>query len=202
MSNNGRFDDPLRPGQGGFDPTRPMTRGGQDTEPTRILGDRGAGTPFDGRSAAPPGAGGTRPAGNDTQFFAVPPGAAPTGASKNPVVGWLVVLSGPGRGFSREVRYGQNAIGRGLDQHIVLDFGDQKISRETHAYIIYDELQRKYFLRDNGKSNLVRHKGGLVMAPVELVDRDEITIGDTALVFVAFCNAGFDWLVDNAQSKA
>ena len=197
MSNGGRPDDFSRGKQGGYDQTRPMTRTGSDTDATRILTDRSVDAAF---TSQPP-AGSADQGGSDTVFFPMQPGASPAGAAANPVVGWLVVRSGPGRGHSREIRYGQNAIGRGHDQHIILDFGDQRISRETHAFIIYDDVQRKFFLRDNGKSNLVRHKGSLVMSPVEIADRDEITIGDTALLFVALCNTGFDWLAENAQPK-
>jgi len=135
--------------------------------------------------------------GQDETIF-----VSPAGPKFDPVVGWLVVTSGPGRGQFRPVFYGQNAIGRGPDQRICIDFGDQGISREAHAFIIYDEAQRMFFIRDNGKSNLVRHKGNLVLMPTEMADRDEITIGETSLLFVALCNSTFDWLATNAPDKA
>jgi hypothetical protein len=120
----------------------------------------------------------------------------------DPAVGWLVVTDGPGRGHFLPVYYGQNAIGRGADQRIPLDFGDQRISREAHAFIIYDEAQRKFFVRDNGKSNLVRHQGNLVMMPTEMKDRDTLVVGDTTLLFIALCGSGFDWLADNEPASS
>lgn len=116
----------------------------------------------------------------------------------NPVVGWVVVVEGPGRGVALQVYYGQNAIGRGAELRIRLDFGDARISREAHAFLVYDEVQRKFFLKDNGKSSVVRLNGSIVLAPTQVQDRDLITIGQTTLLFVALCGVGFDWLADNA----
>ena len=112
----------------------------------------------------------------------------------NPPVGWLVIIDGPGRGNVVAIYYGQNTIGRGNDQRIRLNFGDTRISRDTHAYLIYDEMARKFFLRDTGKANLVRHNQSPVMTPTELSSHDEIQIGETTLLFIPLCNDGFDWM--------
>jgi hypothetical protein len=127
---------------------------------------------------------------------------APNPRSFDPVVGWVVVRKGPGRGRSCPVFYGQNSIGRGVDQRISLDFGDQRISRQGHAFLIYDDLAQKFYIRDGGKSNIVRHNGQLVMTPTELHDRDEVSIGGTTLLFVALCGPEFDWLTTEAQKGA
>jgi hypothetical protein len=134
----------------------------------------------------------------------VPAGAADPQAKGafDPVVGWLVVVEGLGRGQFRSVRYGQNAVGRGQDLRISIDFGDPRISREPHAFVVYDEVQRKFFIRDNGKSNIVRLNGDAVLTLAELHDRDKISIGETTLLFVALCDQNFDWLVNNATKTA
>lgn len=111
----------------------------------------------------------------------------------NPPVGWLVVVDGPGRGETVNVFYGQNTIGRGDDQRIRLNFGDKSISREVHAYLLYDEVARKYFVRDSGKANIVRVNRSPVMAPVEIKSHDFLQVGATTLLFVALCNDKFDW---------
>ena len=50
----------------------------------------------------------------------------------DPVVGWLVVVQGPGRGRSLEIGAGANPIGRAQHQKICLDFGDfAHIARTT-----------------------------------------------------------------------
>ena len=120
----------------------------------------------------------------------------------DPVVGWLVVRKGLGRGCFRPIFYGQNSIGRGTDQRISLDFGDPRISRQGHAFLIYDEVAQKFYIRDGGKTNLVRHNGQLVMTPTELHDRDELTIGGTTLLFVALCGPAFDWLTTETLKAA
>ena len=120
----------------------------------------------------------------------------------DPVVGWLVVVEGLGRGQFRPIRYGQNAVGRGQDLRICIDFGDQRISREPHAFVIYDEVQRKFFIRDNGKSNIIRLNGNAVLTHAELHDRDVISIGETSLLFVSLCDQNFDWLASNAAKTA
>lgn len=148
--------------------------------------------------------GGGKPGGDNTVFMPVGAAAqAGQGAGTfDPVVGWLVITKGLGRGHFKPVYYGQNSIGRDATQRISIDFGDQRISRDAHAFIIYDETGRKFFLRDNGKSNVVRHKGNLVMMPTELKDRDEIVIGDTTARFIAFCDTEFDWLAQGTNQGA
>lgn len=136
----------------------------------------------------------------------VPSAAAAAGSQPgvvfDPVVGWLVVVDGLGRGQFRPIFYGQNSVGRGHDLRVSIDFGDQRISREAHAFLIYDEVERKYFIRDNGKSSIVRLNGNAVLAPSELRDRDLVTIGETTMLFVALCDPNFDWIQSNAPKTA
>lgn len=139
--------------------------------------------------------------GDETVFKPVQSGAQ-TDPSFDPVVGWLVIVGGPGRGNFRPIRYGQNAIGRGENLPLAIDYGDLRISREPHAFLIYDEVKRAFYLRDNGKSNIVRLNGDTVLTPSELRDRDTITIGQTTLLFIALCDASFDWLSGNAANPA
>lgn len=115
----------------------------------------------------------------------------------DPAVGWIVIVEGPGRGHHCPVYYGQNSIGRGADQRIRLGFGDTRIARDSHAFLIYDDVARKFYLRDNGKTNLVRLNGAPVMAPMPLNDRDRIQIGETVMMFVPLCGENFDWLAGN-----
>ena len=137
------------------------------------------------------------PAGQgETVFLVSQTGGSPADQAFDPVVGWVTVVKGKGRGQSRPVYYGQNAVGRAPNHRVPLDFGDQRMSRDVHAYIVYDEVDRKYYLRDNGQRNPIRHKGNIVLAATELKDRDEFTIGETTLMFVTLCNATFDWVAD------
>lgn len=107
--------------------------------------------------------------------------------------GWLVVIEGPGRGCTREIYFGMNSIGRGSEERIALDFGDTTISREAHAYLVFDEKQSDFYLQHGGKSNLVRLNGAPVLAPQPLKNGDTIEIGDTKLRFVPLCGDDFTW---------
>lgn len=120
--------------------------------------------------------------------------AAATGADPVvPVVGWLVVTAGPGRGAAMELTSGMNAVGRGDENQVQIDFGDDAISRDAHAYVTYDHEARRFHLSHGGKTNLVRLNDAPVLAVEELSHGDTIRIGATALRFVALCGAGFDW---------
>lgn len=107
--------------------------------------------------------------------------------------GWIVVVTGPGRGASFTLHNGVSQIGRGEDQAVRLDFGDTSISRNNHAAVAYDDEQGKFFLGHGGKSNLVRLNGRPVLSTEEMSNGDEIRIGETTLKFVALCGEEFTW---------
>lgn len=110
-----------------------------------------------------------------------------------PVVGWLVILSGPGRGRSVEMGYGRNAIGRGHDNEVSLPYGDRGISDHAHAYIAYDNVGRKSYLTDGISRNLVYLNGAPVFGTVEITSGDKIRMGNSLLMFISFCSPDLDW---------
>lgn len=112
----------------------------------------------------------------------------------DPVVGWLVVVEGPGKGRSLEIGIGANAIGRDSKQKIALNFGDETIHRTKHATLVFDPKSRQFFLQAGSDSrNLTYIEDTLVLAPVQLHGGEVIVIGQTRLVFVAFCGPDFSW---------
>ncbi|MDJ0948651.1 MAG: FHA domain-containing protein [Alphaproteobacteria bacterium] len=141
------------------------------------------------------------PAGGEpkTQIVGRPRGGAEEEAGEarhmdDPVVGWVVVVKGPGRGASVPLGYGMNSIGRAAGERVCLDFGDEQISRSQHAIITYDPRGRKYFVQHGGGKNLTYlGEDQPVLTPVELFGGEEITLGETALRFVPFCGKEFDW---------
>lgn len=110
-----------------------------------------------------------------------------------PVVAWLVVKDGPGRGRALSISYGLNKIGRGTDQAVSLAFGDDKLSRSHHAAIEYDPKLRAFYLSKG--ENLTYLNGDRVGSGQEhaLKAGDEIELGETTLQFVPFCGPDFDW---------
>ena len=109
------------------------------------------------------------------------------------VVGWVVVLRGPGKGASREIGYGNNPVGRSREAAINLDFADETISREKHCVLTYDPKSRQYFISPGESRNLVYLNDTPVLAPTVLSAGDKLGLGKTLLSFVPFCGADFDW---------
>ena len=111
----------------------------------------------------------------------------------DPVAGWVVVVKGQGRGDFRPIYAGMNSVGRDASQRISLNFGDESISREEHAFITYDEEQRCFYLQHGGKPNIIRLGTTPVLTPMELKPYELIRIGRTTLRFIPSCGPHFSW---------
>ena len=120
-------------------------------------------------------------------------GDAMPDAADDPVVGWLVVFKGPGRGNALRLGNGWNAIGRDASQRVRLDFGDTMISRSNHAKILYDPRARKFTITPGDGLNPAYVRGEALVAPQEVNSQDMIQLGETELRFVALCGKDFDW---------
>lgn len=124
---------------------------------------------------------------------------APTARTQFPV-GWIVVSDGPGRGECFALEAGMSQIGRGEDQAVQLDFGDNSVSRVNHAAIVYDQETHAFILGHGGKKNIVRLNGKPVISNEILSSHDEIKVGETTLRFVALCSEQFNWVSKEAAS--
>jgi hypothetical protein len=113
---------------------------------------------------------------------------------QDPVVGWLVVVGGPGLGSYRPIFEGNNTVGRADSNRVPLDFGDGAISSEEQAYIRYDAADRSFlFVPNLAKTNVVSVNDRRPTGAVPLESMDVIVMGRTQLVFVPFCGPDFDW---------
>jgi hypothetical protein len=121
------------------------------------------------------------------------PGTTPGDEPADPPAGWLVIVDGPGKGHAVTVGIGANSIGRNPDQRIALSFGDEHISGEGHALLVYDPESRRFYINHGGGKNLTYVEGQLVMTPTELDPHAEIRIGETRMRFVPLCGEQFDW---------
>jgi hypothetical protein len=115
------------------------------------------------------------------------------GLEADPVAGWVVVVRGLGRGDFRPIYAGMNSVGRDPSQRISLNFGDESISREEHAFITYDEEQRCFYLQHGGKPNIIRLGSTPVLTPMQIQPYDLIRIGRTTLRFIPCCGPSFSW---------
>lgn len=113
---------------------------------------------------------------------------------EGPVVGWLVVVEGPGRGKSVTLGYGMNTIGREAGNRVCLPFGDMLISRTKHAVLTYDPRSRKFFIQHGESTNLTYVGESPVLAPLELKFGELIRLGDTTVLkFIPLCGDDFNW---------
>lgn len=108
-------------------------------------------------------------------------------------VGWLVVIEGPGRGASFTLQDGVSKIGRGEDQSVALNFGDNSISRENHISLAFDGELNQFYIGHSGKSNLVRLNNKPLLSTEEVKSGDTIRLGETTLRLVALCGEDFSW---------
>jgi hypothetical protein len=146
-----------------------------------------------------------------TRLFAAEKPAANVSSEKiatsqliaNPTVGWLAVVSGPGKGNVLSFGYGSNPIGRGGSARVNIDFGDAEISRGEHAIVTYDPRGKKFYIQHGSGNNLTYLEQEPVLVPTELSARAQITLGQTKLMFVPLCGDSFDWqdLKDDSSNE-
>ncbi|GFE64086.1 FHA domain-containing protein [Litoreibacter roseus] len=117
-----------------------------------------------------------------------------TAGMSDPVVGWLVVVKGPGMGQAVALGAGMNTVGRSPSQRVAFPFGDRLMSSEDHARIIYDDDSRAFFIAHGSGKNITKVNGQMVAntLPLENGATVELTKA-THLRFVAFCSEDFDW---------
>lgn len=168
-------------GNGSFIPTMPLG-GGYSSDPGPTGGGMGGtvGPTFGDGSIGDTGK--TIIGGLDDSF---------SQGSQEPVVGWLVCISGPMRGRDFRVHAGYNYIGRQTGDILLPD--DNQISRQNHAMIAYDNMDHAYFFGPSGGRNLVRVNGKTVFNATEIHNYDVITLGTSHLMFVGLCGTHFDW---------
>jgi hypothetical protein len=135
-----------------------------------------------------------RPRPGSSPSAAAAAAAAPvaaTDALTNPVVGWLAIIAGPGRGTVLPLGYGVNDIGRGAGAKVRLDFGDATVALENQAAIIYTARSRHFYLQSVAAETLLN--GQPASKSVELTSGDLLQLGQTRLRFVSLCGTSFDW---------
>lgn len=109
-----------------------------------------------------------------------------------PVVGWLVAVSGKHMGESFTLKSGRNFVGRSSSMDIVLD-GDNTVSRERHAIIIYEPKARIFFAQPGESRELFYLNDEVVLNNIVIQTNDTFLIGNTKLRFIPFCSKEFAW---------
>jgi hypothetical protein len=179
------FQGPPLPVPGDTDATRRADRGSEDV---RRISDP---SPDDGKTKL------FRPStskrAQEKGFDPLAPVEDDAETVSDPVVGWLVVVKGPGRGKALKLGYGFNNIGRDASQRVRLDFGDSQISRVSHAKLFYDAKSRKFMMTLGEGINPTYVRGEALLVPTEIKSDDHILMGQTELLFKALCGENFEW---------
>ena len=107
----------------------------------------------------------------------------------DPVVGWLVCLSGDIKGKSFKLKSGQNVIGTSGIMDIYLP--SENKSSEAQALLVFEPIKKEFILRARSAQCLVNEKE--IKEYSKLKDYDKIKLCGYELVFKSLCNKGFDW---------
>jgi hypothetical protein len=149
--------------------------------------------PGAGRGASRSGRVKTRLLGFNPDSIANPLERAESKANDIFPVGWLVVVAGPGLGTSFSLHEGVSRVGRGEDQTVCLNFGDNSISRDNHISIAFDAEQNAFYVGQSGRSNIVRLNNKPLLSTEQVRSGDQIRVGETTLRLVALCGDNFSW---------
>ena len=111
---------------------------------------------------------------------------------QQPPVGWFVCITGKNVGRDYRVFSGKNSIGRTEDNAIAL-LGETSVSREKHAWVIFEPKKREFYLKSGDESGLVYLNDENVFDVVPLHTGDILELGDVKMVFVALSGEKFNW---------
>lgn len=128
----------------------------------------------------------------------------PGSSMADPVVGWLVVVDGPGQGSMVCIGEQDNRVGRsgGSDApRVCLNFGDGGISRSNAFVIRYDPKKRRFKILPGEGANIVYLNDEDLDGPTALKPGDIIEVSETKLRFAPFCGEHFDWAETEEASE-
>jgi len=110
----------------------------------------------------------------------------------DPVVGWLVCLAGPDRGRDFRLHAEKNFIGRATTMDVCIS-GDETVSRERHATVIFDPKKQLFWAVPGDAAGLVYLNGDIVHAPTQMKHDDVLEVGQTKLTLIPFCGEKYSW---------
>lgn len=111
---------------------------------------------------------------------------------QEPVVGWLVCTKGKYFGQSFNLKSGRNFIGRSASMDVCLD-GENSVSRDRHAVIIYEPRERMFIAQPGDSRELFYINEDVVLDNVVLKPYDVISLGKVDLMMIPCCTKEFAW---------
>jgi hypothetical protein len=71
--------------------------------------------------------------------------------------------------------------------------GDDTVSRENHAFLVFEPRKRSFSIRPGDGRGLVYLNGDEVVHAADIKAHDRIELGETQLMFVPLCGESFNW---------
>ena len=109
-----------------------------------------------------------------------------------PVVGWITCVKGNQLGKSYHLVSGRNSVGRFDSNDIVLT-DENSVSREKHAWIIYEPRKRKFYVQPGEGSGLTYVNDENIFVATEICSGDMVEFGETKFIFTPLCGEHFTW---------
>ncbi len=135
------------------------------------------------------------PNSSSVQSNSVNPGNTPSrehSGPVEPVVGWLVAIKGDHLGECFNIYSGKSSMGRSQNNRIVFA-KDGQISREKHAFVMYEPKKREFFIQSGDSSGLTYLNDENIMGSKKLNAFDIIELGGSQFIFVPLCCDRFSW---------
>lgn len=110
----------------------------------------------------------------------------------DPVVGWLVCIDGKEKGRDYRIHTDNNFVGRSERMDICIR-GDETISRENHAIVSYDSVDKIFYFSPGDGRSIVRLNDKAIFQTAQLQAYDKLVIGKTSFLFIPLCGENFEW---------
>lgn len=108
-----------------------------------------------------------------------------------PVVGWIVILSGADKGRSFTLHMGVNVIGSLSDSDVTIKNDMNMLGK--HAVVAYEPYAREFVLSKAEQNAVLITNGQEITDNSILQDRQTFFAAGTEMMLVSFCNKDFDW---------
>lgn len=112
--------------------------------------------------------------------------------TEDPVVGWIVVIKGLHKGASFSLVAGRNSVGRSETNTVALT-RDNQVSREKHAWVIYEPKKRVFYVQPGESNGLTYVNEENIFETKKLSSEEIIEVGSSHLMLVPLCGESFSW---------
>ncbi|WP_067141530.1 FHA domain-containing protein [Oceanivirga salmonicida] len=110
----------------------------------------------------------------------------------DPVVAWLVCIEGAERGKEYRLKDGRNFVGSSPNMDVCI-LGDDKIAKENHFSISYNNKQRIFVISPGSSGNIIYVDKKALYETKTIENFSLIEVCDTKLVLIQFCGDNFSW---------